>query len=428
MKTFLLLILILPSLLLGRSSVVSSIPLPKTYVQNLDPYACDAQCLAELIAHEQVFSFLSHMPEPVEDPALNEQRLIYVSLFNLDSGVIGKGVRFALLLPERVIGRYAASTTNSVLAYLLGKNRDFELKTFQIGDESPEALREGLAAITQEHFNYVIAPLTKQGAETVAQLNPQCNVFFPTVNAADMNGSDINASGGRLYFGGIDYRKQIEALMQEAVPPLVIFYDTSVLGRELKETARSAYLERFGDIDPLEQMQIEREIYTYPIDKHTTNLKRILKDNEKIKQGTFFLNTPLVKSGMIMSQLTLYEVNATRVLSTQINYDAMLFDITQPQDRENMILANSIGAQNSVLVEGNKLLQNDILYDWINYATTLGIDYFHHLSTRTPREYAIPFEGHQIEYPVTLYHPEASRFEPYLPAPSEDENFSLFEE
>ncbi|MEJ2501666.1 MAG: hypothetical protein P8Y65_11240, partial [Campylobacterales bacterium] len=132
---------------------------------------------------------------------------------------------------------------------------------------------------------------------------------------------------------------------------------------------------------------------------------------------------------MIMSQLTLYDVNATRVLSTQINYDAMLFDITQPQDRENMIVANSIGPQNSVLVEGNKLLQNDILYDWINYATSLGIDYFYHLSTRTPREYAIPIEGHQIAYPVTLFHPAASRFEPYLPVlPEEEEDFSIFEE
>ncbi|MEJ2467667.1 MAG: hypothetical protein P8Y51_01110, partial [Campylobacterales bacterium] len=360
---------------------------------------------------------------------LNEQRLIYVSLFNLDSGAVGKGVRFALLLPERVIGRYAASTTNSVLAYLLGKNRDFELKTFQIGDESPDAIRDGLAAISREHFNYAIAPLTKRGAETVAQLRPQCNVFFPTVNAADLNRSDANASGSRLYFGGIDYRKQIGMLMQEAVAPLIIFYDTSALGRELKDVARSAYLERFEDANPLELEQIEKEIHTYPVDKHTTNLKRILEDNERIKKGTFFLNTPLVKSGMIMSQLTLYDVNATRVLSTQINYDAMLFDITQPQDRENMIVANSIGPQNSVLVEGNKLLQNDILYAWINYATSLGIDSVYHLSTRTPREYAIPIEGHQIAYPVTLFHPAASRFEPYLPVlPEEEEDFSIFEE
>ena len=421
MKKILLFLLLGLTALFAESAVVSGIPLPKTYVLNLDPYKCDSACLEELIAHEQVFSFLSQMPEPTEDPALNEQRLIYVSLFNLDSGEQGSGVRIALLLPERVIGRYAVSTTNSVMAYLLGKNRNFELKTFETGDESPEALEKGLDALENEGFRYVIAPMTRQGAQIVGDLHPRASVFFPTVNA-----NDINASGERLYFGGIDYRAQIELLMHEATLPLVIFYDTSELGRQLNESTKDAFLERFAQGSPRDYMLAEKQIFEFPIDKHTTNLKNLLKDNKKIVEGTFFLNTPLVKSGMIMAQLTLYDVNATRVLSTQIGYDTMLFDITQEQDRTNMLVANSIGAQNSVLVERNKLLQNDIVYDWINYATTLGADYFYHLTTNTPREYNIPIENHQVNYPVKLYRPEKTRFESV--SPTEEDNVSFSEE
>ena len=422
MKRILLILILGVSALMAQGSVVSSIPLPKTYVLNLDPYGCDADCLADLIAHEQVFSFLAQMPEPVGDPTLNEQRLIYVSLFNLDSGEQGGGVRIALLLPERVIGRYAVTTTNSVMAYLLGKNRNFELRTFQTGDESPDALEKGLDEIDREGFRYVIAPLTQQGAVTVAALHPQANVYFPTVNA-----DDVNVSDSRLYFGGIDYRAQIEMLMREATPPLVIFYDTSKLGKQLEETVKTVFLEHFAAGGPEDELSASRQIYAYPVDKHTTNLKHILKDNEKIVHGTFFLNTPLVKSGMIMSQLTLYDVNATRVLSTQIGFDAMLFDITQEQDRKAMLVANSIGAQNGVLVERNKLLQNDIVYDWINYATTLGADYFYHLSTNTPREYTVPLDGHQINYPVKLYRPAGSRFEP-IDEDDDGEETSLFQE
>ena len=91
-----------------------------------------------------------------------------------------------------------------------------------------------------------------------------------------------------------------------------------------------------------------------------------------------------------------------------------------------MLVANSIGTQNSVLVERNKLLQNDIVYDWINYATTLGADYFYHLTTNTPREYNIPVENHQVDYPVELYRPEGSRFEPFTLG--EDENASFLQE
>lgn len=415
MKPLLLALFLLPALLFSRSGVVSSIPLPKTYVQNLDPYDCDAQCLSELIAHEQVFSFLSQMPEASEDPALNEQRLIYVSLFNLDSGDRGTGIRIAIMLPEKIIGRYAATTTNAVLAYLLGKNRYFHLKTFQIGNETPESIQNGLDRIAREHFFYVIAPLTKNGAQTVANLNPQPTIYFPTVNI-----HDINASGERLYYGGIDYRSQIELLIHEAASPLVIFYDKSSLGEELKERVIEAFTTHNREADPEFFLHSEPKIYTYPIGKHTTNLKSILSKNEKITQGTFFLNTPLVKSGMIMSQLTLYDVNASRILSTQINYDAMLFDITQRRDRENMIIANSILTQNSVLVESNKLLNNDIEYDWINYATTLGIDFFYHLSTQSPREYPVPILSHQVVYPVKLFQPNGSRFEAYSPGYEEE--------
>ncbi|WP_345984372.1 hypothetical protein WCX49_06960 [Sulfurimonas sp. HSL-1656] len=410
MRTLLIALLLLPALLFARSGVVSGIPLPKTYVLNLDPYECDTDCLEDLVEHEQFFSLLAQMPEPVEDEALNEQRLIYVALFNIDGAVIGTGVRFALLLPERVIGRYAASTTNSVLAYLLGKNRDFELKTFNIGGESPEEIRAGLSDVSQEHFHYVIAPFTKQGADTLVQMRPRCSVYVPTVNIADVNATELEESGGRFYFGGINYKEQIGKLLENATPPLVIFYDQSALGEELKSAAESAYLERFADEDPRSFDAAGRTIYAYPIDKRTTNLKHILDQNEKLQHGTFLLNTPLVKSAMIMSQLTLYDANATQVLATQIGYNSMLFDITQPQDRENMLVANSIGAQNGVLVESNKLLQNDIEYDWINYATTLGIDYFYSLAAGSPREYTVPIEDNQVAYPVTIYRAGISRF------------------
>lgn len=403
----------------AQSSIVSGIPLPKTYVLNLDPYECDETCLQELMLHEQVFSLLARMPEPVENPVLNEQRLIYVSLFNLDSGDQGSGeMRIALLLPERVIGRYAASTTNSALTYLISKNRSFELKTFKIGDESADALEQGLNTISSEGFHYVIAPLTKSGAEQIASRSLPFNLFIPTVNR-----NDINASSVHLYFGGIDYRAQIKALMREAEPPLVVFYDRSALGTMLNEASVSAYMEQS------DALQIDAPVYSYPIDKHTTNLKSILKDNKRIVNGTFILNTPLIKSAMIMSQLTLYDVNASRILSTQINYGNMLFDITQEQDRTDMIVANSVTSHNNVLIEENMLLQNDIQYDWINYATTLGTDYFYHLSTGSPREFGIPMEEHQLQYPVKLYHPVGSRFEPYESSEPQDDGIgSWFKE
>ena len=116
---------------------------------------------------------------------------------------------------------------------------------------------------------------------------------------------------------------------------------------------------------------------------------------------------------MIMSQLTLYDVNATNVLSTQVNYDPLLLSMTQYNDRKDMVVANSITQHNNVLTETNSLIGNDIVYDWINYTTTIGVDYFFNQLTNEDKEYNILLEDNQMQYNVELLQPSVSRFIKY---------------
>ncbi len=403
----------------AESYIISTIPLPKTYVQNLDPYPCNEECLEELLTHGQIFSFLAHAQGRLENPVLNDERLINASLFNLDSYIQSSRFQVAMLLPYKVIGRYASSTTNAVFSYLLANNRTFGLKTFQIENESPEAIRKALQQIREEHYYYIIAPLTAKGAQAVADADPEINVFFPTVNK-----NSINTESKSLFFGGIDYKAQIEKLSNEATSPLVIFYDKSSLGKQLRDYSRDSFLaihedpqelpDTYEEAVAVQRIDPNKKIISYAINKHTTNLERQLKENEKIQNGTFFLNTPIIKSGMVLSQLTLYDINVTNILSTQINYDPLILSITQAKDRNNMIIANSVTIRNNILIETNNLLNNDIVYDWINYATTVGVDFFFSMATRNEREYTLEMTDNQIIYPISLVQPSYSRFVPYV--------------
>jgi hypothetical protein len=167
-----LIFLLLPLWLFAQSYLISTIPLPKTYVQNLEPYECDETCMQTLLEHGQVFSFLAAAQEKLEDPQLNETRLIYVGLFNLGSKRTDGQLKIAMMLPYNVIGRYAFSTSNAVFSYMLTKNRAFEIKNFVLKDESEEEIRRVLDEIDHAQFYYVIAPLTQQGASFVARENP----------------------------------------------------------------------------------------------------------------------------------------------------------------------------------------------------------------------------------------------------------------
>ena len=75
-----------------------------------------------------------------------------------------------------------------------------------------------------------------------------------------------------------------------------------------------------------------------------------------------------------------------------------------------MIVANSITEQNNILIESNALLGNDIVYDWINYTTTVGIDYFFSIITDEIRDYNVEIKDNQMMYKIELLQPSLSRF------------------
>ncbi len=416
-------LLFIPFFLLAESTQISTIPLPTTYVQLIDlDEECDNECLQEYLDEGQIFSFLALANEKLECIELDDERMIYVGLFNIGSnGLLQEELKIAMILPYKLIGRYAYSTSNAVFAYLLTRNHPFVLKNFQIDDESPEEMERVLEEIKAEDFHYVIAPLTPKGARLIVENEEELNVYFPTINK-----NDLNTSANNIYFGAIDYKAQIDKLTPMATSPLVVFYDKSAKGKKLFEQTKESYLnndqpflkssreetykERNEEYD--EKLEpTKKRVIAYGIDRKTTNLKWNLENNKKIQFASFMLNTPVIKSTMIVSQLTTYDTNTTNILSTQINYDPLMFSMTQQKDRDNMYIANSVNINNNTLIEANSLLSNDIVYDWINYASTIGADYFYHTITRSVRTYQLPMINKQIFYPVSIVKPSGSRFE-----------------
>ena len=331
-----------------------------------------------------------------------------------------KKVKIAMILPDKLIGRYAHTTSTAVFAYFLTREHPFELKTFQISDESPKEITRVLSEIREKEFDYVIAPVTPNGARVIVEQEDDLTIFFPTIHKNDLASTTEN-----IYFGAIDYRAQIEKLMPLASSPLVVMYGKSTQGKKLLSMTKESYfehnqpflatdrkkstLEAKMPYDPALEPQ-KRRVIAYGLDKKTSNLKQHLQKNEKIQFGSFFLNTPVIKSTMILSQLSVYDTNVANVLSTQINYDPLILTMTQKKDREKLYIANSISINDDTLIQTNALLNNDIVYDWINYASTVGADYFYTMITGEERIYDLPVVDNQVVYPVAIMQPSVSHF------------------
>ena len=420
MKNILLSLLLASSALLAQSSQVSNIPLPKTYIQNLDPYPCDQDCMQDFIDKKMILSFLSYATSKLEDEVLNEIRMFNISILNIGSNSLTGKLNIALLLPYKRIGKYAASTTNASFAYLMTKNHSFDLKSYKIESESKDEISKALQKIKEDGFSHVIAPLTMQGANIISNIDPEINIYFPTIHK-----KDVATSSPYLFYGAIDYKAQTDVLLKGATSPLVIFYDQSATGKKLAAyeeehfkytlvpASGSSNVDSFGAYieKPHRVLKPNARVIKYSIPKRTSNLQSQLKRNSRIKGATFFINTPIIKTSMILSQLTLYDVYPKKVLSTQVNYNPLLLSMTQYEDRKRMLITNSITENTNLLIETNNLLGNDIVYDWINYTTTVGVDFFYNKITGEAREYKIPLKNSQMIYPIEIIKPSISKFD-----------------
>lgn len=379
-------LLLFATMVIAKSHLSSDIPTAQNRIINTHTAPCLSACLKEHLDNGEIFSFLAHITDDIADVELKENMMIYASFFNVKTTANDTQFKVALLIPKERIGKYATSTNSAVFAYLMAKNHSFEMKTFYLHDQSMSHINEALQKIQKEGFSYVIAPLTLKGAQNINALEPKLNIFFPTIHK-----SDLENPYKPLYFGGIDYEAQIKKLSFYAKGYAALFYDDSPLGEHLNDLAKQHIALRWLD-------------FSSPITRQDSNLKHYFKDNEKLQEGTVFINTSTITSGIILSQLTLYDVQPSVVLSTQVNYDPLLLSITQRNDRKNLLVANSIEHNNNVLIEANNIINNDIVYDRINYATTVGIDLFLSMVTQEPREYStLAIKDNQVIYPIEIY-------------------------
>ncbi len=308
----------------------------------------------------------------------------------------GEMIKIAVLIPQKTIKKYAITSVNSVMSYLLYKNYSFDLNVFNSGDEKEDAIRKALSDIQSGGYHYIIAPVTAEGAAVIAANVRDTMVFIPTLHR-----NSVAVAGENIVFGGIDYDQQVSLLSQHANERVGTFEDGSALSFQL---------------NALVKKNSERVFYEKRVESSKANFKGMFKGNTSLNSASFYLNTPLVTSSLIASQLRANSIYPHALLSTQINYNPLLLTLTQYEDRDNMFIANSIQRTPAKLEEINTLFGHDIVYDWVNYATSIGADLLatHFFGNQTERIFKEQLINNQIVYNTRIVKPERYSFTPVL--------------
>lgn len=264
-------------------------------------------------------------------------------------------VKLAFVYPSSLVSKYAKNSINTVLAYLSFVSSNYNLVVIDSINESLSNIEKAFDKVREENITKVIALYTPSSINTLSRLSlDEIYVYLPLIEKKEALQNNDN-----LIFGSLSYEEQLKKLSYYSEGSNVLFYQDTYLGTKLKNTYENV---------------VPYTIARKEIRKSETNFKHIVLD-QRLNNSSIFLNTDIVKSSLILSQLYANEIHPKIIFSTQINFDPMLMTLTQTKDREKLILANSIEDVDARLRDEVSVYGGDIIYEWVDYSTLVGTNY-----------------------------------------------------
>lgn len=395
MKKILLILGLCFCFLVAREQRLVDIPPSENFYPNLNTQECGINCLFDLLESRLYLSFLSEFSDQKDQFLSNVYAKLLNSITDFDQAVQKiTAVKLAIVIPEKTIKSYSNTIVNSSIAYLLRQRADIKVKVFLIGTEDENKIRQTLDQIESQGYQYVIAAFTLKGISALKDYSKNMKIFIPTLHKNFA--SNLNQN---IIFGSIDYDAQIMALLQKANSNIAIFGDGSTLSDNLN--ARILLNSK------------NQNVRIYKIDGDKLDFCKLLKSQGSLEQTSIFFNTPLVKTALTSSQLRVYDIYPYIMLSTQINYNPAFLNLTQEADRKNFIIANSINNHDDNLSYLNEIFNQNIDYNWVAYATSIGTDYFYtnFLNKESKSIFDEKIENSQILYKVRLMQSVKANFE-----------------
>lgn len=304
--------------------------------------------------------------ETNESNVSSQTNTTYEEIFVNSVKTVKPSLDVAIVIDKKLFNPYLLSIINSLNSYFIYKKVDFNLSVYDI-NETDKALK---------HKNIIFYTYNTNFLNSLVNVN-QNNFYFPMINKSD---TEINTTN--FYFGGIDYKSQLNKLSDFIEQGNIVAINDGTL------TSQKLY-------------SLESQLFEIiPIGFHEINY-------EDLNNSYIFLNTSPQKTVQILSDLYYKNINPKLILSTQINYSPILIALTQKEALNKLIVANSIINPPLELLDINRLLSSDIKFNWLNYsASVLCNDIYNKFSGGDQyfmNDFSLYMFNNQINFKTKLY-------------------------
>jgi len=285
----------------------------------------------------------------------------------------------AVFLNKKKFFKFIPNILNSMNAYMIKKDINYHIKLFNLDENLSSRLDE-----ISTKYKYIFLYSTSSKDINLTKDYPENYFFIPTLNKNQVN--DLNISDN-IYFGGINYKKQINQLNQFVTDKTEVIYDN--------RSNLSKYITQI----------VNDQILEYPV---KTISYPIYVNYKEFNDSYVYLNTPSIDSVQVLSNFTYHDVETKSILSTQLNYSPILFLLTNSEDTQDVILANSIFNIDSIIEDNNINLDSNIDFNWLNYTTSTLLNVAYNIETQKDdihylNDFDLYMFFNQVEYKINLY-------------------------
>ena len=295
-------------------------------------------------------------------------------------------IKIAFVYPT-LLDKYARTAINTMLGYLTYQESDHNLMILSTSDESLNSIKTAFSKLEDANISKVIALYSPKALDSLNQVaNGNFEVYLPLIEKNDSIDND------NLIFGSISYEDQLKKLSYQSNGQNVIFSQNTFISRNIK----NAYDNVVGN------SSYEREI-----GNSEKNFNNIVKSS-RLGGSSFFINLDLMKTAMVLSQLSANNINPSNILLTQNNFDTRILTLTQDHDRQKALFANSIDKVDSKLTDIVSNFGGNIEYEWVDYSVLVGTNYLYYGGNSK----VVPTRvvNNKVEYEPKLYKATAYGF------------------
>ena len=273
-------------------------------------------------------------------------------------------INIAIVINKKILKRYLPSLINSINTYFLNKNISYKIKVFN-----------NINKAIKKYKNIIIYSVDVN--KTLIKENNLTTFYFPAINK-----NDINFSAKNSFFGGIDYNEQINKLSSFITDNKAVAITSNTL---------------------ISKKLLSKESKILDIIK--MNYKKI--NYELLKNKFIFFNISADKTAQILSTISNKNIITKLNLASQIDFNPLLIALTQPQDVEKLVIANSLLNIPPVLEDYNQILNSDIRFNWLNYSTNILLNKIYNSYIQADEFYMNDFDtyifNNQINYKTKIY-------------------------